>query len=437
MCTSLAAAQPTPDEFRGQFLAGEIEWSEVLERARDEGEVAFYHWGGSDNLNIWLDQIVAPALADLGIRLNAVRITDTRDAIDLILTESRSGRNLPGTGSVDAVWVNGENFFTLDQQNLLFGPFANRLPNASHFSWDPDDARSTLNLRDFGTATRFQELPWSSEQFVCAVNRAVMPNDATPATFADLEDYLTRNPGTFTYVRPPNYIGNTFVQQAIYAFNPDGTGAAPFQSSIDDLGVDELARLASPGLDYLERIEPLLLGGPQGQTIHPASAAEAQGLFRNREIHMHCEFGSYATAVNVETGAYPEQAEEIIFPQGAMIANKSFIAIPANTPNPAASLVFANYMASVEAQASKLETLGYPAGIDPWMLDAGDRERLASAAPPRVGVTQKELDDNVAPDTNASLVSLIEAAWIARIEQGSDQPIVEIMRSANQSTNEQ
>lgn len=427
---SASTAQSPQDDFRTRFLAGDLEWDAVLAQSKEEGRVTFYHWGGSDNLNIWIDQVVAPAMAAEGIQLDAVRIGDTRQAVDLILTEARSGHDLPGTGSVDALWVNGENFLSLDQQDLLFGPFADRLPNSIHLSWDPADPRSTLNLRDFGTPTLARELPWSSEQFVCAANRAVMTENETPQTFGDLEAYLTNNPGTFTYVRPPNYIGNTFVQQVLYALNPDGTGAAPFQADIEELGVAELARLAEPGIDYLERLEPLMLGGPQGQTIHPADAVEAQGLFRNREIHLHCEFGTYATAVNIETGAYPEQAQEIIFPAGAMIANKSFIAIPANSPNPAAALVFANYMASIEAQASKLADLGYPAGIDAWMLDAADAAQLEAAAPAHIGVTQDELENNLAPDTNASLVDLIEAAWIARVEQKSDRSVEEIMQDA-------
>jgi putative spermidine/putrescine transport system substrate-binding protein len=430
LSVSAAAAQSPQNDFRTRFLAGDLEWDAVLAQAKEEGEVTFYHWGGSDNLNVWIDQVVAPAMAAQGIRLEAVRIADTRQAVDLILAEARSGHDQPGTGSVDALWVNGENFLSLDQQDLLFGSFADRLPNSSHFSWDPADPRSTLNLRDFGTPTLARELPWSSEQFVCAANRAVMDVHDTPRTLGDLEGYLTNNPGTFTYVRPPNYIGNTFVQQVLYAMNPDGTGSDPFQAGIEELGIPELARLAEPGLDYLRRLEPLLLGGGQGQTIHPADAAEAQGLFRNREIHLHCEFGTYATAVNVETGSYPEQAEEIIFPAGAMIANKSFIAIPASAPNPAAALVFANYMASIEAQASKLSDLGYPAGIDAWMLGTADAALLEAAAPPHIGVTQEELENNLAPDTNASLVDLIEAAWIARVEQKSDRSVEEVMQDA-------
>ena len=129
----------------------------------------------------------------------------------------------------------------------------------------------------------------------------------------------------------------------------------------------------------------------------------------------------------LQTGAFPEQAEAFIFPKGMMIANKNYLAIPANSPNPASALVFANYMASVDSQASKLEKAGMPVGIDIWKLSATDAEKVQMAAPQHYGVTQAELDANVAPDTNASLVDVIEATWLEYIERGSSAPIEEIV----------
>lgn len=422
-------ADEAASQFQADFLAGKLSWEDVLSRAKEEGEIQFYYWGGDDNLNIWVDSIVAPALSQLGVRLVANRITGTKDAVDLVIAEANSGRGI-GDGSVDAIWLNGENFYTLNRQDLLFGSFAEAVPNSVNFEWNVGDPRSLLNLRDFGVETGGKEIPWSGEQYVCAVNRALMPVERTPATFEDLKAYLEANPGKFTYVKPPHYLGNTFVQQVLYAFNPDGTGAGPFQKSIEELGVEELARLSQPGFEFLKSLEPLLLGGPAGAVRYPEDAAAAQGLFRNSEIHMYCEFGLYAVATNRSTGAYPQTAEEIVFPEGNMIKNKNYIAIPANAPNPAAALVLADYMASVDAQLSKLEMVGYPAGIDPWKLSAEGAARLNAAAPEHFGVIQQDLDANIAPDTNASLVDVIEATWLEYIERKSTAPIAEIMANA-------
>lgn len=418
-----------PDQFRTDFLDRKTSWNDVLERAVQEGTVNLHYWGGSDQINIWMDQIAAKGLAEKGIKLNPVRITSTKDSIDLVLAEIAAGKDL-GEGSVDAIWVNGENFATLKQQGALFGSFADKLPNSALIEWNENDPRSLLNLRDFGVETNYAEMPWSGEQYVCAVNTDRLDKGDAPNNFAQLEDYLTKNPGKFIYMKPPHYLGNTFVQATIYAHNPDGTGAEPFQKSADELGAAELARLIKPGLDYLKGIEPLLLGGPKGNIRYPEDAATLDGLFRNGEIDFSCKFGLYAVAQQLNDGTYPEGAESFVFPEDYMIKNKNYLAIPSNAPNPASALVLANFMTSVDAQISKLKYTGMPPGIDPWKLTENDAEALEAASPGYHGLTQEELDSNTAPDTNATLVDIIEATWLEYIERKSSENIENIILKA-------
>ena len=414
--------------FRDGFLGGTLDWSAVEARAGEEGTVRLYHWGGSDLLNVWMDSVVAPAMAERGVRLDPVRITSTKDAVDLVLAEKGSGRGL-GEGSVDMIWLNGENFATLKKQDALFGAFAPLLPEARNLDFS-DDPRALLNSRDFGVETGGAEVPWSGEQYVCAYNAARVEEGDVPATFAEMKSYLEANLGKFTYVKPPNYLGNTFVQQAVYAFNPDGTGAEPFQMSADELGAEELARLIAPGLEFLREIEPLLLDGADGSPRYPEDDAALDGLFLNGEIDFNCKFGLYAVSTGLSTGAYPEEARQFVFPEGNMIKNKNYLAIPANAPNPAAALVLADFMTSVDAQTTKLKMTGFPAGIDSWKLSEADAAALAEASPGLVGVEQDELDANAAPDTNATLVDVIEATWLEYIERDSDKPIDEIVADA-------
>lgn len=432
--SSAALGSETAVKFQADFLAGKLTWDNVLAAAKAEGKVQFYYWGGDDKLNVWVDSVVIPALAKDGVQVTANRITATKNAVDLVLAEAKSGRQI-GDGSVDMIWLNGNNFYTLSRQNLLFGAFAKSLPNSKNFDWDKSDPRSLLNFRDFGVETKLQEVPWSGEQYICAANRALLPADKTPHNFDELKTYLTENPGKFTYVKPPDYTGNTFVQEALYAFNPDKTGSAPFQKSASELGAKTIVRLITPGMEYLKNLEPLLLGGRSGTARHPETQAQAAQLFRNGEITINCKFGLYAVATNRADGSYPATAEEIIFPEKLMIKNKNYLAIPANAPNPAAALVLANYMSSVDSQASKLKTIGYPAGVDAWTLSPADAKTLVDAAPKHYGVTQAELDANIAPDTNASLVDIIKATWLEYIERKSDLPLDQIITKAYDSLN--
>ncbi len=430
MLGSLAMAENVEaNNFRDGFLKGDVTWADVETRAKSEGTVNLYYWGGSDPINIWMDQIVTADLAKLGVTLNPVRITGTKDAIDLVLAEKGSGKGL-GEGSVDAIWLNGENFATLKRQDALFGAFADKMPNSKFIEWNAEDPRSLLNLRDFGVETGAAEAPWSGEQYVCAINTARVDKAEAPSTFEGLQAYLTTNPGKFTYVKPPHYIGNTFVQSAIYAHNPDGTGAAALQAPIGEIGAEEFARLITPGIEYLKNLEPLLLGGQKGNARYPEDNAALDGMFLNGEVDFACKFGLYAVATGLNNGTYPEGAEGFVFPEGNMIKNKNYLAIPSNAPNPAAAMVMANYMTSVEAQTSKLKFTGMPPGVDPWKLDEAQVQALTAASPGLVGVTQAELDANTAPDTNATLVDVIEATWLEYIERDSSDDIATIVARA-------
>ena len=431
-----ATAQDTmsADDFRDAFLAGELSWDEVVERAQTEGEVAWFHWGGSDELNLWIDTVLKPELADLGITLNTSRIPDTRDAVDQVLADAAVGRGL-SEGTVDAIWINGENFFTLASQELLFGPFADKLPNSQYFYFDPEDPRSAINLADNGYPTDLQEVPWAQFQYTCVVDTARLSAKDAPQDFMELRDYLQANPGRFTYVRPPDYIGNAFVQSVLYAFNPDGSGFEPFQQDLSEVDPGAFARVVTPGFEYLRRLEPFLLGGSgqageRGNPIYPETEAANETFLNNGEVDMQCQFGTFSAAIGIDNGSYAPSVQNIIFPTNGMITNKSFISIPSNAPHPAAALVLANLLSSPENQIDKLAALGYAPGVDVALLSEAAQQAVTGAAPDLRGVTFDELAEVEVPEANASLVDVLETVWLEYIERQSTEPLEDIVARA-------
>lgn len=437
--SGVAAAQDTtqdtaqtPQAFREAFLAGEVSWDEVVARAQSEGEVVWSYWGGSEALNFWVDTVVAPELTDLGVTLRSLRVPDTRDAVDAVIADAATGRGL-GAGTTDLIWINGENFFTLDRQALLFGPFADKLPNSEYFYLDETDPRARINLTDNGYPTQLQEVPWAQFQYTCMVDTARLPRGNAPRTFADLGTFLQTHPGRFTYVRPPDYIGNTFVQSVLYAFSPDGV--EPFLQDAETFTAAEFARLTQPGFAFLRRLEPFLLGGGgadgvRGAPIYPETQAANEAFLINGEVDMLCQMGAFTAAVGVENGTFPETVENVIFPESGMLANKSYLAVPATAPHPAAALVLANLLSSPESHSDKLGALGYFPGVDVPLLSDAQRAAVTDAAPDLRGVTFAELSRYEVPDTHASLVELIQAVWLSYIEQESDKPFGEIVAAA-------
>jgi putative spermidine/putrescine transport system substrate-binding protein len=101
--TSPAAAPSSeaPDSFQA-----------VLEAAKGQ-TVDWYMYGGDDRLNGYVNGYVKDRLAELDITLNQVKINDTAEAVNKVLGEKTAGKD--EDGSVDLIWINGENFATLKQ----------------------------------------------------------------------------------------------------------------------------------------------------------------------------------------------------------------------------------------------------------------------------------------------------------------------------------
>ncbi len=430
---SCALAQSSDAEaFREAFLAGELRWDEVVARAQEEGEVRWFHWGGSDELNFWVEQEVVPAMAELGITLETSRVPDTRDAVDQVLADEATGSGL-GEGTVDAIWINGENFLTLATQDLLFGAFADKLPNSQYFYLEEDDPKALINRRDNGFPTELREVPWAQFQYTCMVDTARLSREDAPNTLEELETFLQNNPGRFTYVRPPDYIGNTFVQSVLYASSPED--ATAFLEPLDAYTPEEFAALITPGFEYLKRIGPFLLGGSgqegvRGNPIYPENQAANEAFLINGEVDMLCQMGAFTAAVGVQNGRFPETIENIVFPEGNMLANKSFIAIPSTAPNPAAALVLANVLSSPASHISKLGALGYFPGVDVPLLSGEQQSEVEAAAPSLRGLTFEELAANEVPDTNATLIEVIQEVWEGYIAQETEASVLELVEAA-------
>ena len=92
-------------------------WEAVLEAAR--GQTLNWHmWGGSDVWNNFVDTVYGGELMEnYGVTLNRVPLADTVDAVNQVLSEEEAGV-AHDAGSVDMIWINGENFKTLEASGL-------------------------------------------------------------------------------------------------------------------------------------------------------------------------------------------------------------------------------------------------------------------------------------------------------------------------------
>ncbi len=75
------------------------------------------HWGGDTAINRYLDWVSGEMKTHYAINLKIVRLADAADAVKRIQTEAAAGRKTGG--SVDLLWVNGENFRTLKRGQFI------------------------------------------------------------------------------------------------------------------------------------------------------------------------------------------------------------------------------------------------------------------------------------------------------------------------------
>ncbi len=133
-----------------------------------------------------------PRALPLRTKKRSCRLTRWDAALNKVLAEKQAGKTTDGT--VDMIWINGENFRTMADASILYTAWARNLPNAKLINWDQPIINS-----DFGIPVNDREAPWARAQFVFLYDTAKVPT--APKSFTALEAYLKANPGTFTVPR--------------------------------------------------------------------------------------------------------------------------------------------------------------------------------------------------------------------------------------------
>jgi putative thiamine transport system substrate-binding protein len=375
--------------FAPPLHAQDADWNGVLARARGQA-VNFNAWAGDEKTNAFIAWAGAEVKRRYGVALNHVKLKDTAEAVTRVVAEKAAGRNSGGT--VDLVWINGPNFVALKEQGLLYGPFADRLPNYRYV--DTIDVRS--NVVDFTVPVDGMESPWRRAQivFVYDAKRVADAPRSVPALLA----WVKRNPGRTTHPNVHNFLGSTFLKQALYEFAPD---AAVLQRPATDAN---FAAATAPLWTWYDELRPLLWR--QGKQFPENGPAQRQ-LLNDGEIDLMVSFNPAEAAVAQASGQLPDSARTAVFDRGT-IGNTSFVAIPYNAANKEAAMVIANFLLepATQAHAQDVRQMGNFTVLDLAKLTPADRKAF------------DDLPRHPALPTNAELkTSLLEPhpSWMTRI----------------------
>ena len=375
-----------------QFQA--MTWDEVVAKARGS-EVAFAMWTGDEDRNRYFRSRVASALENkFGIKLRIVPLADTADAVNKLLNEKGAGKTTGG--SIDMIWINGENFRTAKQGNLLWGPFSGRLPNIRLY----DDA---VGKRDFGTSIDGLEAPWQKSQFVMAYDSARTPEP--PKSIEGLRQWIKSHPGRFTYIAPPDFTGSVFIRHILVHLGGRDPG---FWTGFDE---KLYQRASTAAIAYLNGIKPYLWR--RGET-YPSTGKELNRLFANDEVDFAMSYGPSFASVKIAKGEFPNTVRTFVFGEGT-IGNYNFLAIPFNATNAAAALVTINELMSFDQILEITQALGEQCPLSLDRLSDGQRTAVGALAIPLATLPIAELSAHFLPEPDADYLTRFEKDWLEKV----------------------
>lgn len=392
------------ESVEGAGAAGEgggldpADWESVLAAA--EGQtVNWYMFGGDDRLNDYVQGYVTETAAEFGVTLNQVRINDTVEAVNAVLAEKQAGRD--EGGSVDLIWVNGENFATGVQADLWYCGYPQELPSARYYDFD-DPALAT----DFGVPIDGCEAPWNRSQSVLVYDSAAV--DAADVDTVDgLMAWAGENPGRYTYAAPPDFTGS--MNMRTFFYNAAG-GYEDLQGPFDQEVFDQVAPVL---WEQLQALEPNLWRG--GET-YPVDGPAVTDLYATGEIDAFLTYNSGAIAADVEDGTFPETTRSLVFEDGT-IGNVNYTAIPYNAANKAGALVVTEILMSPEGQYEKyVDGPRYYPALDP--ASTGEfAERFAAVETPPSQLPIEEQVVNANPELQPEWLTALERGWIENVLQ--------------------
>jgi putative thiamine transport system substrate-binding protein len=372
------------------------EWESVLDAA--DGQTVYWNaWGGDARTNRYIAWVAEQMQESYGVRVEHVKLDDTSSAVARVLGEQQAGND--SDGSIDLIWINGENFAAMREQDLLFGPFAASLPN---FALTYPDENPEV-VTDFTLPTEGYESPWGKAQITFYYDSA--QTDTPPQSIEELLTWARANPGQFSYPRIPDFTGSTFLKQALIELTDQ---ADALYAPVDETTFEEIT---APLWAYLDELHPHLWRS--GRSF-PESGPNLRTLMSDGELSLAFSFYPTDAAVAVMEYELPQSVRSYVL-EGGTLGNVHFVAIPYNSPHKAGAMALANFLLSPEAQAQKqsLSMWGDRSVLAIQQLEPSDQalfeqgDRHPSALP-------VDALSNTLAEPHPSWMNALQDAWLER-----------------------
>ena len=371
-------------------------WDDVVAKAR--GEMVYWNaWGGDERTNSFIAWVGSQMADRFGITVRHVKLSDTSEAVARVIAEKTAQRD--EDGSVDLIWINGPNLFSMKENDLLYGPFAESLPNYRYV----DTVNKPSNVVDFTLPVDGLAAPWRLAQIVFVYDSARVSD--VPNSIPALLEWARAHPGRFAHPDIRDFLGVTFLKQALYELVPD---PEILQSPATD---DTFEETTAPLWAWYDEFRPLLWR--RGNQF-PQNGPAARQLLSDGEVDMLISFDPAEAAAWVASGQAPDTVRTFTLDKGT-IGNTSFVAIPYNSGSKEAAMVLANFLLAPETQARAQDTrhLGSFTVLDLDKLDDNQR-KLFDDLPTSPSLPSNEDLRLALPEPHPSWMTRISEEWIRR-----------------------
>jgi len=400
MMTSLAALALATPLAAQEVVPDPTDWDAIT--GASEGQTVYWHaWGGSNATNDYIAWAGDQVAERYGVTVEHVKLKDTADAVSRVIAEKSAGKD--AGGAVDLIWINGENFAAMKEQGLLFGPWAEDLPNWQFVDVEGKPAVTS----DFTVPTEGLEAPWGMAHIIFYYDSARVQKP--PRSIPALLDWAQDNPGRFAYPQPPDFLGSTFLKQAVLELAPDPSVLT------EPVNEESYEAATAPLWAYLDALTPHLW---RSGAAYPQSGPRLIQLMNDGEIDLALSFNPNEPSNAIANFELPDTVRSYVL-DGGTIGNASFVAIPYNANAKEGALVLANFLMSPQAQAHKSDPAVWGNGTV-LALDKLSEEDRAAFDAIELGVATLSPDElgDALPEPHPSWMVRLEQDWTARYGVG-------------------
>ncbi|MEM0898973.1 MAG: ABC transporter substrate-binding protein [Pseudomonadota bacterium] len=399
LATACAASFSISAAIADDLTPNPAEWDQILENA--SGQTVYWNaWGGSGSINDYIAWVGETLEERHDIKVRHVKLDDTANAVSTVLAEKSAGRDEGGT--IDLIWINGENFAAMKREGMLYGPgWVQDLPN-----WTVVDHETKPTITtDFTLPVDGMASPWGMAKLVFFYDSARTEASDLPDNTDDLLAWAKENPGRFAYPQPPDFIGSSFLKQVLIERVDDKSVlAAPVVEA-------DFAEVTKPLFNYLDQLNEV--AWRKGQAF-PKDYPSMSQMLADGEVDITFAFNPADASAAIAEQRLPDTVRSFTF-SGGTLSNTHFVSIPYNASAKEGALVLANFLISPEAQARKQDpnVWGDPTVLAMDKLEEADRGAfdaldlgIATLPPAELGPAFEE--------PHPTWMNSLERAWSAR-----------------------